>query len=49
MLTALCAEMEPKFLLRAARSAALNKNFVPHTLAKRCKEISVEEVTRAVE
>jgi hypothetical protein len=34
--TALCAEIKPKFLLRAALSAALNKNFVPHALEKRC-------------
>ena len=34
-LTALCAEIKPKFLLGAALSAAPNKNFVPHALAKR--------------
>jgi hypothetical protein len=28
--------VESQFLLRAALRAALNKNFVPHALAKRC-------------
>ncbi len=39
--TALCADIEPKFLLRAALRAALNKNFVPDVLAKRCKVFQV--------